>query len=236
MGGAAEGVVAAIGPEGRFLAALGAFLFAPPRSPAAVLLALVLAAGLLVLLRRVILRSRPAGERLFRLAGRLEMGALALLLLAMIVLSALQILLRNLFGIGLLWVDPLLRYATLWIGFLGAAVAASEGRHIQIDVFTHVLPPGVKRIAGRLVNLAAAATCAILFAAAYRHLSTEYEYDTRVLLELPSWLLLAVIPIGLALLTYRFLDRAITLPAPAVSPAVPLATPAAADGNGSPAP
>jgi TRAP-type C4-dicarboxylate transport system permease small subunit len=234
--GAAPAPAATIGPEGRLFAALGAFLFSPPRSPAAVLLALALAAGTLVFLRRVILRSRPAGKHVFRLAGRLEMGVLALLLLAMIVLSTLQIVLRNLFGVGLLWVDPLLRYATLWIGFLGAAVAAAEGRHIQIDVFTHALPPGLRRISGRIVSLAAAATCAILFVAAYRHLATEYTYDTRVFLDLPSWLLLAVIPLGLALLTYRFLDRAITLPPPAVAPAVPLAVPATADGNGSTAP
>ena len=146
MDGATPETAAAIGPEGRFFAALGAFLFAPPRAPAAVLAALLVAAGLLVLLRRGVLRSRPAGKRLFRLAGRFEMGVLALLLLAMVVLSTLQIVLRNLFGIGLLWVDPLLRYATLWIGFLGAAVAAAEGRHIQIDVLTHILPAGVKRI------------------------------------------------------------------------------------------
>lgn len=217
MDGATAETAAAIGPEGRLLAALGAFLFAPPRAPTAVLTSLVIAAGLLVLLRRGVLRAHPAGERLFRLAGRVEMGALALLLLAMVLFSTLQIVLRNLFGIGLLWVDPLLRYATLWIGFLGAAAAAAEGRHIQIDVLTHVLPAEVKRITGRVVNGAAAATSAILFAAAYRHLATEYEYDTRVFLDLPSWLLLLVIPIGLAVLTYRFLDRAIAL-RPAAAP------------------
>jgi TRAP-type C4-dicarboxylate transport system permease small subunit len=215
VGDSALDAAAAIGPEGRLLAGLGAFLFAAPRSTTAVLLGLALAAGLLIVLRRAVLRSRPAGERVFRLAGRVEMGVLALLLLSMVLLSTLQILLRNLFGAGLLWVDPLLRYFTLWIGFLGAAVAAAEGRHIQIDVLTHVLTPGMRRITGRLVSLAAAAICAFLFAAAYRHLATEYAYDTRVFLGLPSWLLLAVIPLGLALLAYRFLDRAVMLPPPA---------------------
>jgi TRAP-type C4-dicarboxylate transport system permease small subunit len=64
------------------------------------------------------------------------MGLLAICLLSMVVLSALQILLRNVFGAGVLWIDPLLRYLTLWIGFLGAALAAAEGRHIQIDVLS----------------------------------------------------------------------------------------------------
>lgn len=228
MGDPALDGAAAVGPEGRLLAGLGAFLFAEPRPAATVLLVLALGAGLLVLLRRVVLGSHPAGARVFRLAGRVEMGVLALLLLSMILFSTLQIFLRNLFGVGLLWVDPLLRYLTLWIGFLGAAVAAAEGRHIQIDVLTHVLAPGVRRITGRLVSLAAAVVCAVLFAAAYRHLATEYAYDTRVFLGLPSWLLLAVIPLGLALLAYRFLDRAVVLPPPA---ALAAPDPAALNGE-----
>ncbi len=203
---------ASVGPEGRLIAGLGAWLFAAPRSTPAVLLVLLFLAFALVLVRRGLFRSRPPAENLFRLAGRIEMGLLGLLLLGMVLLSALQILLRNAFGFGFLWVDPLLRYATLWIGFIGAAVAAAQGRHIQIDVLSHVLTPRVRRITGRVTSLAAAATCAVLCESAYRYLASEYAYDTREFLRLPSWVLLLVIPVGFAVLTYRFIDRAIMLP------------------------
>ncbi len=227
----ALGGAPAAGPEGSLLAGLGALLFATPRPTPVVLAALSAVAFFLVLLRRVILRSRPGVERAYRLAGRVEMGVLALLLLAMVVLAATQILLRNAFGVGLLWVDPMLRYLTLWIGFVGAAVAAADGRHIQIDVLTHTLAPGVRRVTGRITNLAAAGICAVLFESAYRHLATEYAFDTRVFLNLPSWLLLAVIPVGLGLLTYRFLDRTIALPQ-AAPPAAADSNPGASAGGG----
>ncbi|MDE2237792.1 MAG: TRAP transporter small permease subunit, partial [Elusimicrobia bacterium] len=44
-------------------------------------------------------------------------------------LAFLQVLRRELFGSGALWADPLLRSLVLWVGFLGAALAAAEDKH-----------------------------------------------------------------------------------------------------------
>ena len=57
--------------------------------------------------------------RLARLVAAAEDGILATLVLGMILLGALQILLRNVFDVALVWADPLLRSAVLWIGLLG---------------------------------------------------------------------------------------------------------------------
>jgi TRAP-type C4-dicarboxylate transport system permease small subunit len=215
------------GPEGRLLAGLGAWLFASPRPTPAVLALLGLGALAVILLRHLVLARVAFGRPLLAVLRRGEMGFLALLLLSMVVLSALQIVARNAFGAGILWIDPLLRYSTLWIGFLGAALAAGEGRHIQMDVLGRALPPGPRRLAGRLTHLAAAATSAVLAESAYRHLASEYSYGAREFLRLPTWILLVVIPAALAVMVYRFLDRALVPPLEAAPPAPAVGTEAA---------
>lgn len=202
------------GPEGQLLAGLAGWLFDPLRSTTFVLSVLALAAAAVILVKHRVLTHLEWGRFLLRLARRLEVGLLAVLLLTMVVLSAFQILLRNVFSTGVLWIDPLLRYLTLWIGFLGAALAAAEGRHIQIDVLSRALPARARRWTGRIVHSGAAAICAVLAESAYRHLASEYSFDSREFLGLPTWLLLSVIPLSLSVLGYRFLDRVIVPPPP----------------------
>ena len=54
---------------------------------------------------------------------RAEDALLVILLTAMIVLACTQILLRNFFDSGIVWIDPLLRVMVLWLGLVGATVA-----------------------------------------------------------------------------------------------------------------
>ena len=68
---------------------------------------------------------------------RAEDGLLALLLSVMIVLAGTQILMRNLFDSGFVWIDPLLRVGVLWLGLIGATVATRNNKHIRIDLLSH---------------------------------------------------------------------------------------------------
>ena len=70
---------------------------------------------------------------------RAEDALLAILLTAMIILASTQILLRNLFDFGFVWIDPLLRVLVLWLGLLGATVATRNNKHISIDLLSRFL-------------------------------------------------------------------------------------------------
>ncbi|MGD8395862.1 MAG: TRAP transporter small permease [Candidatus Eiseniibacteriota bacterium] len=172
-----------------------------------ILTVLGLGAGILVALRRLVVDRRPWGARLLAGLRRLEIALLCLLLGLMIVCSALQIVLRNATGSGLLWIDPFLRYLTLWIGFLGAAFATAAGRHIQIDIAARLSPPRLRRLAARIVSAVAAGVTLVLAETAYRHVVAEAGYGAVGVLGLPSWSLLVVMPAGFALMSYRFLYR-----------------------------
>ena len=83
-------------------------------------------------------------ERMDETIGRLEKAIMVLFLGLMIVTAFAQIALRNFVGIGLPWSEPLVRYLVLWVGFIGASLAAREGRHITIEVIK--LPENVPAV------------------------------------------------------------------------------------------
>ena len=99
-------------------------------------------------LRPRVSHSTSALARALWLLHRVEDGAIAFLLGAMVLLAPAQIALRNLFDTSLAWGDPLVRMLVLWVGLLGALAASRGDRHIQVDVLS--------RLASR--RLAAAAT------------------------------------------------------------------------------
>ena len=79
-------------------------------------------------------------------------GIVATVLLAMVFLSGLQILLRNVFASGLGWIDPLLRHLVLLLAFVGAILATGAKRHVQINVLGRLLHGVPARVSGALIG------------------------------------------------------------------------------------
>jgi TRAP-type C4-dicarboxylate transport system permease small subunit len=128
----------------------------------------------------------------------------AIVLLAMVLLSALQILLRNVFDTGLLWVDPLLRHFVLFIALLGGIVATGQKRHIQISFlerFTHGM---TRRIVGGLAAATAVVICLAIVHAGLLLVRDEIASGERALFGIPSWVLILAIPAGFLGIAIRF--------------------------------
>jgi len=163
----------------------------------------------LVIIVLAFLRSRLLQtnrlESLFRLLGRLEVGLLALLLGGLILLGCTQIVLRNLFHSGLLWADPLMRHIVLWLGCLGAALATVHLRHINIDVFTRLLPSGPRAFRRSLVYGATALTAFVLGVSSWRLVLDERAFGEVEFWSLPTWTLQLVLPFAFFLISYRSL-------------------------------
>jgi TRAP-type C4-dicarboxylate transport system permease small subunit len=156
----------------------------------------------------VALGSSPGGRRLLRVVRAVENSFLALLLLTMIVLSFLQVVLRNLADAGYVWIDPLLRHLVLWVGFLGALLATRTGRHINIDALTRLLSPRLARVAGVLTNLLAFVICLLVANACAKLVREEWLAQTHGFLGVPVWCLQLVMPLASFAMAVRFLGRA----------------------------
>ncbi|MYF68482.1 MAG: TRAP transporter small permease subunit, partial [Proteobacteria bacterium] len=77
----------------------------------------------------------------------LENAVLFFLLGGLIVLSASQIALRNIFSTGLPWADPAVRMMVLWLALAGGIAAGGARKQIAIDVVTRLLPARARRMA-----------------------------------------------------------------------------------------
>lgn len=164
---------------------------------------------LLYLGLRAAARRAWGAEPWERRVRAIERFTLASLILAMLLFAVVQIVLRNFFRTGLIWIDPLLRHLVLWIGFAGAVVATGRLRHIHMDVIGRLLPPRPRIALLRATTLAAAVLCAILARAGWIFLGEERGFGGTGFLSIPNWVLLSVIFVGFALCAARFAARAL---------------------------
>ena len=81
------------------------------------------------------------------------------LLISMILLSSGQIVLRNFFDIGIIWIDPLLRVLVLWTALVGATVASRENKHIRIDLLSRYFERNTLRLIQSLEKQAGELGC-----------------------------------------------------------------------------
>jgi C4-dicarboxylate transporter DctQ subunit len=142
------------------------------------------------------------------LLNKLEGWLLILFLSVMILLAFAQVVMRNVFSAGILWGDILLRHMVLWIGFLGAALAASSGRHITIDALARFLPARPRLAVNVLTHLFAAAICFLLLRGSITFIQNEIAMETTVYNNIPSWYGEIIIPAGFGLLVVHFVIRA----------------------------
>ena len=127
----------------------------------------------------------------------------------MIVMAFAQVVLRNFFDTSIEWGDIFLRHLVLWVGYFGAVIATGERRHLKIEFVTKLVPPKVRKILFIITSLFASVVCYFLMQAAISFIQLEIEFETILILDLQSWYFLIVIPIGYAIIGFRFVVHAI---------------------------
>lgn len=144
-------------------------------------------------------------QRIDEIVGRIEQVFLGVLLATMIVIAFSQIVLRNVFSTGLAWGDGLVRNLVLWCGFIGAAIAAREGKHISVDVVSQWLSPKKKAVAAVVTHAFSLVVCLLLLVAALKFLNNELQMGSILFLGIPAWVSEIIIPITFAVMAFRFL-------------------------------
>jgi C4-dicarboxylate transporter DctQ subunit len=135
---------------------------------------------------------------------RVEQTLITILLSLMIAIAFLQIVLRNIFATGITWADPLVRNLVLWVGFVGAAIATREGKHITIDVLPQWVPQQVKAIIGIIIQLFAAFICGLLTFAAVKFVRNEAIMGSITFMGVPAWVPQLILPITFGIMALRF--------------------------------
>lgn len=136
---------------------------------------------------------------------RLEGGVSAIILLLMVGLLGAEMLLRTGSGVGVPGALPVVQHLTLWLAFLGAAMAAREGELLGLATGQLVPWPGVQRWIKAFATSVAVGISALLTFSGWEFMLIEKEFGDTIAYDVPVWVALAVIPFSLALITLRLM-------------------------------
>ncbi len=132
--------------------------------------------------------------------GKVETSLLCLIVAMMLALAVLKIVLRYGFQTSLLWSDIMLQHMTLWLCFLGAALATCEKRHIRIDVLNRILPENITRWSNLAVDCLALIVVGILAYYGFDFLGDEQSSEAVLIGNVPLWWAKSIIPAGFVLI------------------------------------
>ena len=136
-----------------------------------------------------------------------EDGVAAAALAAMVALPLVEIAVRRLFGVGVPGSGPFVQHLTLWVGFLGAAIAAREGKLLALATGAAV-PRQARRAAAVFSAAVAACMATILAYGAVQLVIAERETGTIIAANVPAWVGQLALPVGFALIAVRLAWRA----------------------------
>jgi TRAP-type C4-dicarboxylate transport system permease small subunit len=143
-------------------------------------------------------------ERIDEVIGRVEQILLVILLSVLIFLTFSQIVLRNFFSTGIAWGDAFVRSLVLWTGFIGATIAAREGKHISIDVVSRWLSPRGSAVVAIIIHASSFVICCFLTFAALKFLDNEFQMKSISFLGVPSWASETILPLTFVIMAIRY--------------------------------
>ena len=128
---------------------------------------------------------------------RLEAWTVAAMLLAMTLLTFLQVVLRYVFNSGFTWALELTTVFFAVMIFVGIAYGVRVGAHIGIDALVTKLPPGPRRFVGTVAVL-----LCLLYAGIVLYGSVIYVDKMMTVgiemqdLPVPVWVARTILPLG----------------------------------------
>ena len=150
-------------------------------------------------------QTRPSVvRRLLRATALVEDALLVLILAAMVLLAATQIILRNVFDGAILWAGPMLRVGVLWVGMIGAMVATRSDKQISIDAVSRFLPTKWKDRVRVLTDLFTAAVAGVVAWSAFRLVLDDRAAGTTAVAFVPLWVCEAILPVAFGVIAVRY--------------------------------
>jgi len=141
------------------------------------------------------------------LTDRLENAVSIVLLIGMALLPVIEIVGRRLWGLGIPGSTALVQHATLWIGCLGGAIAARDGRLLSIGHLAERFPSPYREILDIFSAAVSAALTLALAWSGFQLVRAEWADSPLVAAFLPLWFAESVIPAGFLLIAWRIIRR-----------------------------
>ena len=153
-------------------------------------------------------RYRQSLYRLGTWIADLGLWAGATALLVIVVLNAVNIILRYFFRTPLSWAEEAMLYLMIFGVYIGAISVAWQQAHIRIDAILDFAPPARRKVLQIISTLILAAVLMPVVFASFRVVNLLLDFDQRSdALHLPMWIPQSVVPISLLLIALMSLLR-----------------------------
>ena len=129
-------------------------------------------------------------------------------LLAMAVLPLLEIALRMFFSTGIPGSAVWVQHLTLWVGFLGAAIAARKGELLSLSAGISLLGQKTRDASQIFASGMGVAVCGTLAYGSLQLVLVEREGGSLLALGLPVWVAQGIMPLGFLVIGLRILGKA----------------------------
>lgn len=142
-----------------------------------------------------------------KILNHLEEWIISLMLLAMTGLTFLQVVMRYVFNSGFTWALELTTVFFAIMIFVGVSYGVRVGSHIGVDALVKLLPAGKRKavallaVALSLVYVGFILTGSMQYVLKMKDVGIELED-----MSIERWQVLAVMPLGMALTGFRFLQ------------------------------
>ena len=132
---------------------------------------------------------------------------MALALAFMTIITFIQVVLRYVFGTGLVWSLEATTYSFAWLVLIGMSYGVRTRAHIAVDLFSNRLPFGVRRAMAIIVSGLCLLYCGFMVYGGTMFIDGLFSLGNNARdIPLPRWLLTGIMPIAFLLLAFRFLQ------------------------------
>lgn len=141
---------------------------------------------------------------LARIDRDLERWALLVFYSMLVVTMAVEVLRREVFSYSSVWGEEIVRYAFIYLVWIGAAAAVRERAHIRIDVIYEFCSPRVKALLYLFSDLVMLVVACFALYYSWESVAVSARYGSVSHgLRVPMVLFLGAVPIGFLLMLHR---------------------------------
>jgi C4-dicarboxylate transporter DctQ subunit len=142
-----------------------------------------------------------------RVVNHLEEGFISLLLVTMTLIVFVEIVLRYVFGVGLLWAEEVTLHMSGWLVLFGASYGVKVGSHINVDTIVRLMPAKWQRIVTLIAVACALVYCALILEGSWVYIGKLVKYGVKMQdVPIPKYVAHSILLIGFVLLAYRLLE------------------------------
>ena len=142
-----------------------------------------------------------------KILDRLEEWIISLMLLAMTGLTFWQVVMRYVFNSGMTWALELTTVFFAIMIFVGVSYGVRVGSHIGVDALVKMLSPGKRKAVSILAVVLSLVYVGFILTGSMQYVLKMKEVGIELEdMPIERWQVLAVMPLGMLLTGYRFLQ------------------------------